>query len=196
MKDKDWLKFLFEAGTLKRVKRSGWWYAKIRNPESVAEHSFRTAVIAFVLAKEEGSNAEWAATSALFHDFRESRIGDRHKIQSSYFKTPEAVQKKVVGDQAELLPESARKGFIEHSKDVSAIVKDADYLECALQAREYFDLGFKECWDWLERAGKTLRTKTAKRLFRELKKTPSDAWWKGLKQNVSEIKRELKQEYV
>jgi putative hydrolase of HD superfamily len=196
MNGKSVLKFLFEAGTLKRVKRSGWWYAKIKNPESVAEHSFRTAVIAFVLAKEEKLDAEWAATSALFHDLRESRIGDRHKIQTRYLKTPESVQRKVVQEQAELLPERAKKSFIEHSRDVSPVVKDADYLECALQAREYFDLGFKECWDWLERAGKTLRTKTAKKLFRELKKTSSDAWWKDLKQDVSEIKRELKQEYI
>ncbi|MBF0384955.1 MAG: HD domain-containing protein, partial [Candidatus Omnitrophica bacterium] len=35
-----------EAGLLKRVKRSGWWVAGIKDPESVAEHSFRCAVIA------------------------------------------------------------------------------------------------------------------------------------------------------
>lgn len=131
------LNFLFEAGALKRVKRSGWWIAKVKDPESVAEHSFRTAVLAFVLAKEEGLNAQDAATSALFHDFHETRIEDRHKIQANYLKTPESAKAKVVHDQALLLPEKARIDFVRHSGDARAVIKDADSLECALQAREY-----------------------------------------------------------
>ncbi|MFH1056889.1 MAG: HD domain-containing protein [Candidatus Micrarchaeota archaeon] len=189
------LGFLFEAGVLKRAKRTGWWYSKIKNPESIAEHSFRTAIIAFILAKEEGVNAQWAATSALFHDFRETRLGDLHKIQAHYFKIKPGVKKRIIEDQAELLPENARDDFVRHSSDVSAVVKDSDFLECALQAREYYDLGFKECWNWLERAGKPLRTKSAKKLFAELKRTSSDAWWKGLKQDVSDIKKDLRQAY-
>jgi hypothetical protein len=39
----DMAKYLYEAGQLKRVKRSGWWIAGVKDPESVAEHSFRTA---------------------------------------------------------------------------------------------------------------------------------------------------------
>ncbi len=31
--------FLFETGTLKNARRTGWWMAGIRDPESVAEHS-------------------------------------------------------------------------------------------------------------------------------------------------------------
>lgn len=178
------LKFLFEAGSLKHVKRSGWWLAKIGNPESVAEHSFRTAVIAFVLAKEEGVDAEWAATSALFHDFHEVRIGDRHKIQSNYLKTPDGVRDKVINDQAAWLPQKSREAFVKHSKDKSTVVKDADSLECALQAREYYDQGFKSAWEWLERAGTRLKTKSAKKLLSKLKKTSSDRWWEGLKEKT------------
>jgi len=178
------LKFLFEAGALKKIKRSGWWIAKVKDPESVAEHSFRTAVIAFVLAKEEGADAEKAATEALFHDFHETRIEDRHKIQSNYFKTPHGVFAKVARDQGTFLPEKARKSFLEHATRESEIVRDADALECALQAREYFDIGYESAWEWLERPGKRLRTKTAKKLWRQLKKTKSDFWWDGLKEKI------------
>jgi putative hydrolase of HD superfamily len=43
--DKRILNFISEAGMLKRVKRSGWSVLGIVNAESVAEHSFRCAVI-------------------------------------------------------------------------------------------------------------------------------------------------------
>lgn len=50
--------YIFEAGMLKRVKRSGWWAEQIKNPESVAEHSWRASVLAFILANLEGFDDE------------------------------------------------------------------------------------------------------------------------------------------
>ena len=47
------LDFIAETGMLKRIKRSGWWMIGIPHEESVAEHSFRCAVIGYVLAKLE-----------------------------------------------------------------------------------------------------------------------------------------------
>ena len=41
-------RFLYEAGTLKQTKRTGWWMAGVRDPESVAEHSWRTALLASI----------------------------------------------------------------------------------------------------------------------------------------------------
>jgi putative hydrolases of HD superfamily len=49
-------KFLYEMGLLKRHKRTGWWIAGIDNPESIAEHSFRTAIIGYLLAVMEGAD--------------------------------------------------------------------------------------------------------------------------------------------
>ena len=45
--------FLYEMGLLKRYKRTGWMIAGIDNPESIAEHSFRTAIIGYLLAVME-----------------------------------------------------------------------------------------------------------------------------------------------
>ncbi|GAA2641235.1 HD domain-containing protein [Paractinoplanes durhamensis] len=33
--------FGYELGLLKRVRRTGWWHAGVRDPESVAEHTMR-----------------------------------------------------------------------------------------------------------------------------------------------------------
>ncbi|MEM4702443.1 MAG: HD domain-containing protein, partial [Archaeoglobaceae archaeon] len=38
----DLVKFIHEVGTLKMIPRSGWLKIGIKNPESVAEHCFRT----------------------------------------------------------------------------------------------------------------------------------------------------------
>jgi putative hydrolase of HD superfamily len=40
--------FAYEAGQLKNLPRSGWLRAGIKNPESVADHSFRVAVLAYL----------------------------------------------------------------------------------------------------------------------------------------------------
>ena len=49
-------RLLYEAGTLTHVRRTGWWMAGVRDPESVAEHSWRTAVIATILAERQGAD--------------------------------------------------------------------------------------------------------------------------------------------
>ena len=45
--------FFAEIGLLKKIKRSGWWVAGIKDPESVAEHSFRCAILGYYMAHLE-----------------------------------------------------------------------------------------------------------------------------------------------
>ena len=172
------LDFIFELGQLKREKRSGWWIAKVPAPESVAEHSFRAAVIAFVIAEGEGrGNPSDYAVAALLHDSCETRLGDRHKISQKYLKKGNS-EKKARKDQLERLPKQLRAAISELPND--EIVRDADLLECAVQAKEYFDCGYRDAKGWVERAGRGLKTKTAKRLFAELKHADSGKWWRAL----------------
>ena len=95
--------FFFEMGQLKRVKRSGWWLAGINNPESVADHSFRAGVIAYVLADMEGVNPEKSAVMALFNDLQEARINDLHKVGHKYIDFRKA-EVDVIRDQLFGLP--------------------------------------------------------------------------------------------
>jgi putative hydrolase of HD superfamily len=69
--------YLLEMGALKRSKRSGWSIAGIKDPETIAEHSWRTAVIGAVLAMMEGADPAKVALLATFHDTQETR--DRHR---------------------------------------------------------------------------------------------------------------------
>ena len=77
---KDEVRFIFEIGALKRTKRSGWETIGISG-ESVADHSFRTAVIGYIIAKEEGEkDIADVLLLSLFHDVHETRVGDLNRM--------------------------------------------------------------------------------------------------------------------
>ncbi|HEX9314813.1 MAG TPA: HD domain-containing protein, partial [Actinomycetota bacterium] len=44
-------RFAYELGHLKQSARTGWWMVGVSHPESVAEHTLRTALLGFVLAE-------------------------------------------------------------------------------------------------------------------------------------------------
>src|SRR5262249_11582719 len=86
--------FLFEMGSLKHLPRAGWQQVLgIPLPESVAEHSFRVAIVAMTLAAMEGADVGRTTTLALFHDAHETRIGDVPSVGRAYVRTsrPEAI---------------------------------------------------------------------------------------------------------
>ena len=183
----DVAKFLYEMGQLKRVKRSGWWIAGVKDPESVAEHSFRTAVIAHILAQLEGADCEKAVSMSLFHDTAEARTNDAHRIVRRYVDW-ESVDRKAVEDQSKRLPDSLAKQFTslfsEFEKAVSLeaqVARDADLLECLVQAREYQALGYQDVVDWILNAQAALKTESAKKIAAECLKTEPKEWWQGLK---------------
>src|SRR3990167_4581102 len=102
------LNFFAEAWLLKDVKRSGWWVAGIKDPESVAEHSFRTAVIGYYLAHAEGVDPLKVVSMALFNDIHEARINDLHKM-GHYYIDFKAAEKKVFHDQVKDLDQRVKE---------------------------------------------------------------------------------------
>ena len=53
-----YLDFFKTIGASKRLLRSGWVRENVKDPESVAEHSFRVGVLAMVLADQIGNNLD------------------------------------------------------------------------------------------------------------------------------------------
>ena len=185
--ENDIAKFLYELGQLKRVKRSGWWIAGVKDPESVAEHSFRTAAIAYLLARLEGVDSGKAVLMALFHDLPEARTNDAHRIVRRYADWKD-VDKNAIDEQSKRLPDGVAKEVIllfeEFEKEDSfeaKVVRDADLLECIVQAREYQALGYNDVADWIFNARAALKTESAKNIAAECLKTKPKEWWQGLK---------------
>jgi len=85
---KELVDFFSEAGKLKEMPRRGWVINDIKNPETVAEHIFRTALMAWILGKEKkGLNIERIIKMALIHDLCEIYAGDTTPYDSVLPKT-------------------------------------------------------------------------------------------------------------
>ncbi len=179
----DALNFFAEAGLLKKIKRSGWWVAGIKDPESVADHCFRCAVIGYYLAHQEKVDPYKVLVMTLFNDIHEARINDLHKMGHFYIDFKEA-EKKVFRDQMKSLPVAIQGELhhLRHNYDTQAskesiVARDADILECLLQAKEYYDQGFLIARKFFNRAPDYLKTKTARALWEKIQRWDSHSWW-------------------
>lgn len=172
-----------EAGLLKKIKRSGWWVAGIKDPESVADHCFRCALMGYYIAHLEGADAAKVMAMALFNDLHEARINDLHKMGHYYIDFKEA-ERKVFKDQVRDLDtpvreelQQLREEYEQQKTKESLIARDADILECLLQAKEYYDNGHTKAKKFFKTAPDHLKTKTARNLWRRIQKWDSGAWW-------------------
>ncbi len=186
MDNKNTLDFLAEVGMLKRIKRSGWWMIGIPHEESVAEHSFRCAVIGYVLAKMENADPYKVLLMTLFNDLHEARISDSHKVAHRYLNVRTA-EKKAFKEQMESLGNDTAKELSgvreEHDDQItpeSVVARDSDILECLIQAKEYSDLGFKTAEKFFKKAPEHLKTESAKKLWKNAQSWDSNTWWEKL----------------
>ena len=134
--------FFRVSGRLKRIPRSGWVKAGIDSPESVADHTFRTAILCMIHSDLEGLDALKMLQMALIHDLPEAFTGDltpADRTNTAKVREEEAMKKLLC-----LLPEKQREKYAEIWREYeegktaeSKAVKGLDKLEMALQAREY-----------------------------------------------------------
>ena len=117
--------YFFEAGTLKRLPRTGWLNAGINAPETIAEHSHRTGLIGAVLAIMEGADPAKVAFMGVIHDTQETRIGDIAYIGRRYLKA--ADNRDVTADQTAEAPPAVRDAL-------AAIVDEIESYETSSQS--------------------------------------------------------------
>jgi putative hydrolases of HD superfamily len=157
---------------LGRVARAG-----VRDPESVAEHSLRVAQLAAI----EGAEPGRAALLAIWHDSQETRTGDIPHTARPYLDQCSA--EVITADQTASLPDTARKTVQEAVAEYEAAqtpeahcAKDADKLECLIQAIEYQDAGYTRVQGWIDSARASLRTDTAHHIADAALRTSPLAW--------------------
>jgi putative hydrolase of HD superfamily len=175
-----------EAGLLKKIKRSGWWVTGIKDPESVAEHCFRCAVMGYYMAHLEKVSPFKVLVMTLFNDIHESRINDLHKMGHYYIDFKDA-EKRVFKDQMSKLDakvgselSALRKEYDEQKTKESIVARDADILECLIQAKEYYDNGHTKAKKFFQVAPGHLKTKTAQKLWNKMKSWDSGKWWESV----------------
>lgn len=171
--------FLFEVGMLKRTPRTGFQFLG-SGAESVAEHSFRTAIIGYTLAQMDGSvDIGRVLQLCLFHDIPEARMGDLNYVNKKYLQADE---KRAVEDLARQLPfgedyRDTLQEFAARQSHEAQLAHDADQLEMILALKEYKDLGNRYADEWYPFALERLQTTVARELAETIWETDSTRWW-------------------
>ncbi len=134
------LTFIHQFGALKRVERAGWALHGVPESESVADHVFRVASMALLLAPKAGLNVEKCLALALVHDLAESVIGD---ITPHDGVSPEDKSKRERVALTALLSEehprllALREEYEARATPEAQFVYQLDTLEAVIQAQEY-----------------------------------------------------------
>ena len=134
---------------LKREVRKGWIVkAGIKQPESVADHSFVTALIAMVVGDNSELDTEKMIRMALLHDLAESIIGDLIPGENPSKKelenqAIESLMSELSGEMRSLY-EALWNEFITNKSDEAIMVHQIDKFEMGIQAAQYLSLGRNE----------------------------------------------------
>jgi putative hydrolase of HD superfamily len=145
MTTKDIIKFSNSIGKSKKLKRSGWIREKVKNPESVADHSFRVIVLSMVLATHFRVDQTKLIKMAIIHDLGETKTGDLVVERGKKVNTTEKYKKEMLEDQAvvDLIGKFGKEyhrifhEMIERKSKEAQLFWQIDKLEMAMQAREY-----------------------------------------------------------
>lgn len=170
---------LFKAKILKDIPRSGYHFLGV-GKESVAEHSFSVAFIAFVMSQMEPNvDALRLIAMCLVHDLAEAKTGDLNYVQKKYVTADE---KKAVEHITRSLPfGSSLADLIQEfnaGRSMEAkLARDADQLALILDLKALADIGYEPPKKWLPFALKRLETKTGQNLAAGIMETDWDAWW-------------------
>lgn len=169
---------IHELGMLRRTPRTGYQFLG-SGAENIAEHSFRTAAIGFILAEMAGADANRTAVLCLFHDLHEARTGDFNYVNRIYNSSnrTRALEHALAGTGLSkvLLPmweELEATDTLE-----SQLAQDADQIDFIANLKEEADLGNRYALKWLESALMRLRTDEGKALAKSVAETDHSDWW-------------------
>lgn len=177
------LEFAKTVGKLKELKRAGWVKNNIPYAESVADHSYRTAVLGMLMSDTEGINTERVIRMLLLHDLEETVTGDipnPDKVKMDKEKLS-CMQKAAIEKVLLPLPSKIKESYLslwnemeEGVTQEAKLCKDVDRLEMMIQAYDYEakDNCNKEKLEsfWKREDNAPYRIKSIVQIYEELKK--------------------------
>lgn len=174
------VKFFHEVGMLADLPRSGFAFLG-SGKQSVAEHSYRMTLIAYVLAElsQESVDLKKLLLMCLIHDLPESRIGDLNYVNKKYVSVDE---KKVLEEVKSDYPfggtiQALINEYNEKITLESKLAHDADQLELLLVLKKESELGNNKAIEWFNKSEQRLETDQAKQLAKQIRSISSDSWW-------------------
>jgi len=170
--------FLFEVGMLRKTPRTGYQFLGT-GAENVAEHSFRTAVIGYVLADMAGADIPRTTLLCLFHDLHEARTGDFNYVNKMYNQS-----KRTLALEDATAGTGLAEGILGMWTELESVdtpeaklAQDADQIDLILNLKEQLDLGNRYAGKWMESALERLRTPEGQALAKRISTTDQSDWW-------------------
>ena len=175
----DLLEFAKKVRELKDLKRTGWVQKGVRDPESVADHSFMLAVLAYVYSKEQGLDVDKAVKMALLHDICEVYSGDiADKIRDEDQSVPDSRKRELEREGLKklisLLPDDFAseiydlwEEFEKRETKEARLVKDLDKLEMCLQAKDYSEK-HENLEEFFEDGNLNIKTPEVRKIFEKI----------------------------
>lgn len=141
------IEFIMKIGKSKKIARSGWIREEIKDPESVAEHSFQLSVLAMILADQLGVDKEKLIKMALLHDlgavvtkdivWSRGGVVDMKKESEKIDREKKEIAKafKIIGRSKEYL--EIFQEMVERTTQEAKLFWELDKLEMAIQSLDY-----------------------------------------------------------
>ncbi|XP_076288647.1 5'-deoxynucleotidase HDDC2 isoform X1 [Lasioglossum baleicum] len=135
--------FMELIGRLKHMKRTGWVIRNVPDPETIAGHMYRMAMLSFLVDNDEQLDKVKIMQMALIHDLAECIVGDitphcgvspdeKHRREDAAMETI----CKLLGNKGPMILEMFREYEKQESPEAK-YVKDLDILDLMMQAYEY-----------------------------------------------------------
>ena len=170
---------LFEACMLKKIPRSGFHFLG-GGKESVAEHTFVTTFIGYVMGQLDPEVDRLRLMSlCLLHDLAETRIGDLNYLQKKYVTANEqqavthATRKLPFGENMAAVIDE----FNQNETREARLARDADQLSLILELKALADTGHRSPDKWLPHARSRLKTGLGKEICTAIMSAQWDRWW-------------------
>ena len=170
---------LFEAAFLKKIPRSGYQFLGM-GKESVAEHTYITTFIGWVLAQMVPEADVAKLTSlCLLHDLAETRTGDLNYVQKEYIAPREdrALEDLTHGLPFDRSVKALSEEFNAGSTLEARLAHDADQLAFLLDLKQLADQGFRPPVKWIPHVKQRVQTEVGKALAAAILDQASDEWW-------------------
>ncbi|XP_060565201.1 5'-deoxynucleotidase HDDC2-like [Ruditapes philippinarum] len=139
--------FFSLIGQLKRVQRTGWVLHKVSDPESVADHMYRMAMMSFLVEPSSGLSKERCIKLSLVHDLAESIVGDIAPAdgvdKDDKYKREKTAMSHISTLVSEEIGSELMSLWLEYEEEKTAeakFVKDLDKFDMIFQAYEYEQL--------------------------------------------------------
>ena len=120
---KELLNFFIEIGKLKKIPRKGWIFRGVKEPETIASHTFRMAIISWLLGRQKKINTNKILKMSLIHDLCEVYAGDTTPYDK-LLPRDKKQWKQIVSKWPRLSKREKEKSFLEkYKKETESLEK-------------------------------------------------------------------------